>query len=290
MMTIDVALADGDELGEGPVWDAANDRLLRVDISCGRILSLDLATGEQGVVHEADAPIGFAIPRRTGGVVAGVGRSVVLLSDDGGEEVLASLEPDRIENRLNDARCDSAGRLWVGSLNLRREPGTAALYCVAPDGEVLHRVPGATISNGKDWNGAGDRLYYADSLTQRIDVFDVDVETGTLTDRRRFAEIAAEDGLPDGIVVDAEEGVWVALFGGGALRRYDADGALDEVVTLPTSNPTSMAFGGPALEDLYVTTARHLLTTEQRDAQPLAGAVLHVRPGVSGRPAHRFGG
>jgi sugar lactone lactonase YvrE len=133
-------------------------------------------------------------------------------------------------------------------------------------------------------------MYFIDSTTQRVDVFDFDARTGAVADRRTFAEIDVADGLPDGMTVDAEGGVWVCLFGGGALRRYGDDGKLDAVFSLPVTNPTSAAFGGPDLSTLYVTSAWHRLSEAQLAAEPLAGAVFAIEPGVAGLPGNRFAG
>jgi sugar lactone lactonase YvrE len=150
-------------------------------------------------------------------------------------------------------------------------------------------LPRSTISNGLDWNLDATRLYYIDSITQRIDAIDFDLDRGRLGRRRPFAAIAAENGLPDGLCVDADGGVWVALFGGGALRRYLPDGRCDAHISLPVTNPTSLTFGGRDLRDLYVTSARHRLTPEQLGREPLAGSLLRLRPGVAGRPTGIFG-
>jgi sugar lactone lactonase YvrE len=175
-------------------------------------------------------------------------------------------------------------------MSTARDPGAAALYRVEPDGGCARMLGGTTISNGLGWSADGERFFFVDSTTQRIDVFDFDVGAGTLHDRRPFAAIAAQDGLPDGLAIDAHDGVWVALFGGAQLRRYDRDGVLDAVVPLPVANPTCPVFGGPRRDLLLVTTARHRRTAEQLAREPLAGSVLAVRPGVRGGAVHRFGG
>ena len=133
-------------------------------------------------------------------------------------------------------------------------------------------------------------MYFVDSTTQRIDVFDFDGGTGSVSNRRPFAHIDPRDGLPDGITVDRKGGVWLCLFGGRALRRYNEAGVLEEVIMLPTTNPTCPAFGGTDLATLFITTARHRLSPEQIASEPLAGAVLALEPGVTGLPTNRFGG
>jgi sugar lactone lactonase YvrE len=196
-------------------------------------------------------------------------------------------EPDH--TRLNDCRCDPAGRLWAGTMSRERRPGTAALYRLGPGG-LERAIGGTTISNGLGWSPDGRSMYFIDSPTQRIDVLDYDVATGRAADRRPLVTIPEEDGLPDGLTVDAEGGIWVALFGGGAVRRYAPDGGLDAHVALPASHPTCPAFGGDDLRTLFVTTSRHRLTPAERAAQPLAGAVLGLRPGPAGRPGTPFAG
>ena len=202
---------------------------------------------------------------------------------------LATVEPDRPENRFNDAACDARGRLWAGTMSTTRERGAAALYRLTPEGELSVALSDVTISNGLDWNLDATQLYYVDSTSQRIEAIDFDLDRGGLGRRRSFAAIAIEDGLPDGLTVDAEGGVWIALFGGAAIRRYAPDGRLDVDLPLPVTNPTSMAFAGPDLGDLYITSAKHRLSTEQLAREPLAGSLLRIRPGFLGRLPHRFG-
>jgi sugar lactone lactonase YvrE len=286
---VTVVAPAADELGEGPVWLVEPERLLRVDINEPAIVLRD-RFGESERRHRVAGPVGFALPAAAGGFVAGVGRELQWLADlEADPRRLHSVEPDRTGNRFNDAACDPCGRLWAGTMSTTRTPGTAALYRIEGDGEPEVAVAGATISNGLDWNLDATRLYYVDSLTQRIDAIDFDVDRGRLGARRPFATIDPGDGLPDGLCVDTEGGVWIALFGGGAIRRYRPDGRLDAHVALPVSNPTSLAFGGPDLSDLYVTSARHRLTASQLAREPLAGSLLRLRPGVTGRPVKAFG-
>jgi sugar lactone lactonase YvrE len=282
-------LREGDQLGEGPFWDDRRGELLRVDITRGIIHGWDPASGASWR-RELDGEVSAAIPRAaTAGLVLAVGHRLLLAS---GEELheLAHVEDDLPDNRFNDCKCDPQGRLWAGTMSKRRTPGTAALYRLEPGGDLERMVDATTISNGVGWSPAGDRMYFIDSTTQRVDAFDFDGASGTIANRRPFAEVPAEDGLPDGLAVDAEGGVWVCLFGGAAVRRYDADGALDAVIELPVTNPTSPAFGGPDLRTLYLTSARHRLTDEQLAAEPLAGAVLALEPGVGGLAGNRFAG
>jgi sugar lactone lactonase YvrE len=220
--------------------------------------------------------VGFALPAKRG-LIAGIGRTLVAL--DPGPRELGSVEPGLTENRFNDAVVDPLGRLWAGTMSTTRTPGAAALYRFTGDGPPERAIGGVTISNGLDFDRDATRLYYVDSLTQRVDAIDFDLDRGTLGARRPLIAIDPTDGLPDGLCVDAEGGIWLALFGGGALRRYLPDGRLDAHVALPVTHPTSMAFGGDDLRDLYVTSARR---------SPLGGSLLRLRPGVAGRATGRF--
>jgi sugar lactone lactonase YvrE len=172
---------------------------------------------------------------------------------------------------------------------LDERPGAGALYRLDPDLTVHTMLTGVTISNGLDWSLDGRRMYYVDSPTRRIDTFDFDMATGSIANRRTFVEVPADAGVPDGLTVDAAGFVWLALWGGAALRRYAPDGTLERVVPLPVTHPTSCAFGGAALDELYVTSARRPLDAEEKARQPQAGGVFRLRPGVAGRPANLFG-
>jgi sugar lactone lactonase YvrE len=289
MTSADIALDAGDQLGEGPFWDDRRNELLRVDISRGLVHGWNPSTGAAWR-REYDAEVGAAVPRAgQDGLVVAVGRRIVL--DDGeGERTLARVEEDRPGNRFNDCKCDPSGRLWAGTMSGESSPGEASLYRLAPGGEIERVISGTTISNGLGWSPARDRMYFIDSTTRRVDVFDYDASSGEITGRRAFAELDPSDGLPDGMTVDSEGGVWVCVFGGGAVLRYGEDGALEARVELPVTNPTSAVFGGPDLRTLYVTSARHELSEEQLAAEPLAGAVLTLKPGVTGLPGNRFAG
>jgi sugar lactone lactonase YvrE len=289
MRSADIALDAGDQLGEGPFWDDLRGELLRVDISRGLVHGWNPSSGA-GWRREYDGEVGAALPRAgADGLVVAVGRRLVL--DDGeGEKVLARVEEDRPGNRFNDCRCDPSGRLWAGTMSGDSSPGEASLYRLSPGGEIERVISGTTISNGLGWSPAGDRMYFIDSTTRRVDVFDYDAQSGEIAGRRTFAELEPSDGLPDGMTVDSEGGVWVCVFGGGAVLRYGEDGALEGRVELPVTNPTNAVFGGPDLRTLYVTSARHELSEEQLAAEPLAGAVLALEPGVTGLPGNRFAG
>jgi sugar lactone lactonase YvrE len=282
------AVDTGDSLGEGPYWDDRAEALLWVDIKQGRIHTWS-PSDERVRTETLDAEVSAVVPRAgaPGHVVAAGHR--VLLRDGEDERVLAIVEEDLADNRFNDCKCDPQGRLWAGSMSKTHAP-TGTLYRLEPGGEIEPVIPGTTISNGLAWSPSGETMYFIDSTTQRIDAFDFDGATGEISDRRTFAEVDPNAGLPDGMAVDAEGGIWICLFGGAAIHRYSPEGRLEAVLRCPTTNPTSATFGGPDLRTLYVTTARHMLTDDQLATEPLAGAVLTLDPGVAGLPGSRFAG
>jgi len=286
---INVAVHDGDLLGEGPRWDPTKAELVRVDIRRGQVHAWSPETCATSVM-EFDGQVSATVRRAGGGMLVAVDHDLIAVAPDGSRTVLASVEQDNPDTRFNDCRCDPQGRLWAGTMSTTRTPDRAALYRLIPGEPIEPVVFPTTLSNGIGWSPQGHRLYFIDSTTHRIDVFDFDGSDGTVHDRRVFAEVAAEDGLPDGMAVDALGGVWVCLFGGGQLRRYDTTGTLDIVLPLPTTNPTCPAFGGPDLHTLFITTAQHKLSTEALANEPLAGAVLALDAAVPGLPANDFAG
>jgi sugar lactone lactonase YvrE len=184
---------------------------------------------------------------------------------------------------MNEGACDPDGRFYCGSMAYDKRPGAGSLHRLDPDGSVHVVLRGVTISNGLDWSPDASRAYYNDTDTQRIDVFDYDPKAG-LSRRRTFATMAER---PDGLTVDAEGGVWVALSNGGAVRRYAPDGALDHELQLPVTKVTACTFGGDRLEQLFITTSRDGLP---EGAEPQAGSLFCATPGVRGLPVREFAG
>lgn len=285
---VDVAVAGPAELGEGPRWDAASATLLWVDILGRAVHRLDPVSGHDEVVPAPDV-VSLALPRAAGGVVVGLPGGLQVLQD-GAFEPLVAIEAGVAGNRTNDGACDPQGRLWVGTMALDERSPSAGLYRVDTGLAVTKVIGGTTISNGLGWSPDGDRFYFIDSPTRRVDVFDVDSAAGEIEHRRPLATVHVRGAVPDGLSVDAEGCVWVALHGGWGLLRYSPEGELVGHVDLPVAKVTSCCFGGPALRDLYVTTRRQSLSAADLAEQPLAGALLRLDPGVAGQPTHPFGG
>lgn len=278
---VDVVVAAGAELGEGPVWDSRSGRLAWVDILGRRIHLTDPRTGDTESV-EVPLDVGAIAPRAAGGFVAALQDGFWVVGD-GPIRRIATIPEARPGLRFNDGKCDPRGRFWAGTMAYDEAEGAACLYRLDMDGSVRRVLDGVTISNGLAWSHDGGTMYYIDSPTQRIDAFSFSPDTGEIADRRTIVEIPAELGSPDGMTIDADGGLWVALWGGSAVHRY-VDGRLDRVIRLPVSQPTSCAFGGPDLDELYVTSAWKGLTADARPAEPLAGALFRLRPGVRGVP------
>jgi sugar lactone lactonase YvrE len=278
---IEAPFAQRSALGEGPHWDGRH--LHYVDIEAGDVHRLDPATGELRTLS-LGWPVGFVVPADEGGLVVARRDTVELIDDEGRlSRILATVEADEPETRINDGVCDPRGRLFYGTIAsevLDRAP-VGGLYRTAPDG-TAKVLGGISVSNGTGFDEERGRMYYTDSWTWRVDVCDYDVTTGEVGNRRPFVVVDKAIGMPDGLTVDAEGGVWVALYGGGAVHRYDPDGTLTEIVALPVSLATSIAFGGQGLGTLFVTTARNRLSPAELTAQPLAGSLLMLEPGVRG--------
>jgi sugar lactone lactonase YvrE len=223
--------------------------------------------------------------------VLAVRDGIAVTSDTGqGFELAAPIERDSPGNRMNDAKCDPAGRLFAGTTAFDFSPRSAALYRVEPDWSFEQIARDVTQSNGIAWSPDGSRMYFIDSATQGVDVFDYDAGTGSAGNRRRLVTIDRTRGIPDGMTADDEGNVWVACFGGAAVRCFSPAGEQLEEVLFPVTQVTSCAFGGPNLADLYVTSAAYRLSPDQLKRQPHAGATFVCRPGAAGLPASSFAG
>lgn len=286
----DVLVRGAGELCEGPCWDVTTGTLVWLDILAGAVHVVDPVSGSRKD-HLLGTPVGAVAPRARGGWVAAVERGFLLL-DDGWQpesEVIA-VPGQGARTRFNDGGCDPAGRFWAGTLSYDGTPEAAALYRLDGDGTVHEVLTGVTNSNGIAWSPDGSHLYYVDTGRATVDRLVVDPATGVVTHRSTVLSVPSSDGLPDGLTIDADGYLWLALWGGASVRRYTPEGRLDHVVEMPVSLVTSVAFGGDELRELFITTARDGLTPGEVAAQPLAGAVFRMRPGVKGLPPATFAG
>jgi sugar lactone lactonase YvrE len=270
-------------LGEGPFWDAATSRLGWVDILQSAVHRFDPVTGEDLAV-DVGQHVGAAVPRAGGGLVLAVAGGFALLDDGGTVTPLADLTKPGM--RMNDGKVDPRGRFIAGSMAYDESPGAGSLYRLDPDRSVHVLVEGVTVSNGLAWTADGGTLYYVDTPTRGVDAFDYDLDSGAVANRRRAFTIPEEHGFPDGMTIDDEGHLWVAFWGGWAVRRYAADGTPLAVVELPVSQVTSCAFGGADGGDLYITCATPTEADGAGDTpQPHAGGLFRCRPGVTGPAA-----
>ncbi|MCX4489953.1 SMP-30/gluconolactonase/LRE family protein [Streptomyces anulatus] len=283
-------------LCEGPVWDPDLQELLWVDITAGLIHrgslipctdGSTLPDVRPGTVLAPGGPVGAVLPSRSGALIAAVSTSLLRLTGGGHAEELAALPIplDGVQRRLNDAACDPRGRLLTGTMAYDTTEGAGSLYQFGPDGlRVL--LDSVTISNGLGWSPDGSLMYYADSPTGRVDVFDYDLATGTPGSRRPFASI--DGGVPDGLTVDRDGNVWVAVWGAGQIRAFAPDGTCHTVVDVGASHVSSVAFAGPGLDILVITTATEELTEQQSHEERHAGRLFVCRPGIPGLVATPF--
>lgn len=266
-------------LGEGPVWDVEDARLYSVNAAGGTLNAYDSATG-----HHEQWTFG-----ERGGFLVALQSGFALFDPATGERTpLADPDPDPATS-LNDGKADAAGRYVCGSVDLRMETARGKLYRLDPDGTLAVLDEGLTVSNGPCWSPDGRTLYHADSVPRTISAFDYDVATGEATNRRVLASTAELGGIPDGATVDGEGCLWTAVCEGGVVARLTPDGELDRTVTIPVSMPSSVMFGGPDLDRLFVTTIDP--STFGFPAEPDGGSTYVVDGlGVRGIPEHRFAG
>ncbi|MBG6237341.1 sugar lactone lactonase YvrE [Mycetocola sp. CAN_C7] len=267
---------------EGPVWSPGWGGLRWVDMLAGDILSLT----ESGTINRRHVgAIAAAVrPREGGGAVIAVERGLAIEGADGTVTALDEIWADP-GIRMNEGGCDPDGRFYAGSMAYDQRPGAASVYRLDSDLSVRPVLDGATVSNGIDWSPDGSLAYYNDTATHSIQLFDYDA-AGGLTGRRHFVTMADDDN-PDGLTVDAEGGVWVAMNGSGEVRRYRDDGRLDEVIEVGARQVTACTLGGAALDELFITTSRENLNPGD---DPLAGSLFHVKVGVTGMPVREFAG
>jgi sugar lactone lactonase YvrE len=292
-LAAELALAAGARLGEGPAWHPTDGVLHWIDLARGELHRFDPRTGGDAVLYAGD-PIGSFAPRRRGGYVVASGRALGLLQPGADSlEPVASV-PDDVAGVFNDGKCDAQGRFWVGTSTGDNGAPDAALLRLDPDMSLHVMLRGVIISNGLDWDPERGRMYYVDSFACGLDALTLS-PTGEVESRTRVADVANDTGapfgftVPDGLCLDTEGCAWVAIHGLGEVHRFTPDGALDTVITLPTLGPTSCAFGGDDLRDLYVTSGA-VLPRDHPRAHALDGALFVCRPGVQGRPMHQFAG
>ena len=292
MVALEHILACQCRLGEGPLWHAAEQTLYWVDIEGSRVHRLRPST-MQHEIFDADIAVTALGLRTRGGFVVATARGFgTWRPGDAHVAITADVEPDLPHNRFNDGAVDPGGRFWAGTMSTAPDdaPDKGAFYRLDPDGQVHTMRRGVGVSNGLGWSPDRKTMYYTDSPRQAIYAFDYDPATDALTRERVFVQVPDGEGYPDGLAVDSEGFVWSARWEGWKVVRHDPTGRVEREVRLPVAAPTSCAFGGPNLDELYITTAWTPLNDEQRRRQPQAGDLFRLQPGVRGQPVYEFGG
>jgi sugar lactone lactonase YvrE len=273
--------------GEGPFWDMPTGRLLSMDVLAGEIVVVDPSGGLSRC--KVPSRVAAVVRRRaSGGFVVATEHGLVAA-----DEHLSTFEriagiTDDSDVRTNDGGCDPGGGFVIGTMAYDERPGGGKVYRVTPDHRVIELLSPVSISNGVQWSADGRRAYYIDTPTRRVDVFDVDPETGTWSGRKTHIDVGGTAGFPDGMAIDEEDGLWVALWGGGAVNHYDAAGRLVDTIGVPgVTQVSSCAFGGDGRDVLYITTSRQGLP---HGHEPSAGAIFAVPAAARGAVAAEFAG
>lgn len=268
-------------LGEGPMWSVAEQALYWVDITGECVHRLDPATG----AHEQYAlgqPVGAILLRAAGGFVLALKNGLYAWRPGSAPQLLVDPEPDRPQNRFNDAAVDRQGRIWAGTMADGTEP-LGALYRLDADHSLHTMATGIYVSNGLGWSPDNRVMYYCDSGRRSIRAWDFDAQTGALANERPYVSAGPDEGAPDGLTVDSEGCVWSARWGGWKVLRHDPQGRVIDELAVPASCVSSVMFGGPQLDELYITTARTDMALHGGE-QEHAGGLFRARPGVRGLP------
>ena len=270
------------ELGEGPFWDSKRSRLHWVDIIGKKIISQNL-DGSNIHALEVDGNPGCVVLSDDGTMVAGVDNQIS--SFDGGGNLLKVLADTKEGSglRFNDGKCDPTGRFWVGSMDRKEKNKLGSLYSWNSIEGLVNREQGVTVSNGMGWSPDNSLFYYIDSPTREVSVYDFDLSTGSINNKRRFISFTEEDGYPDGMTIDNDGRLWIAFWGGSKIMCVNPDSkAIEEVVNFPVSKVSSCAFGGEKMDRLFITSAKVQVNEED---EPMAGKTFVVSPGVKGQPS-----
>lgn len=276
-------------LAEGSIWHPTEQKLYWVDIENGELHRYD-SEEDHDEMFKLPQRIGTVVPIKSGGMLGGLEDQVAKIDMNTKTfEKLVDLEKDRPGNRCNDGKCDPAGRFWVGTMGLNAEEQAGSLYRVDRNGQVRKMLDQLTIPNGLIWSHDHKTFYHIDSPESIVKAYNFDIDSGSISNPRTVIKIPEKLGLPDGMTIDEEGMLWVAIFGGSMVGRWNPEnGEIIEKVTLPVPHITSCAFGGPELDTLYITSAQHELDEEQKKRFPLSGGIFKAKPGIKGVKASFF--
>lgn len=277
-------------LGECPRWDEQAQRLYWVDIDQGRLYGFNPVSGHNDTL-QLDEEIGcFALSRSGGFVIATRSGFWRIDAASGNLSALPSPDYDQGTVRFNDGRCDARGRFWAGTLYQPKDFKNGWLYCLEPDGRYEKKAGPVFTANGLAFSPDYTRLYWSDTPEHAIHVYDFDLDTATLGEPRLFHQFPHGQGRPDGASIDSEGYYWSALFAGSRIVRLDPDGEIVQEIQVPAKYPTMVAFGGPDLKTLYITTARKPCSDTELAEYPQSGGLFAVEVDVAGLPEPRFAG
>ncbi len=277
-------------LGEGPCWDASNNRLYWVDIIEKKIHIFDTITNKNEAIS-VDYLIGAVVARESGGFIAATQNGFYAVAENGEQTLIADPESEQPHNRFNDGKCDPAGRFWAGTMHIDEKEPSGALYVLGKDLTVKKALDNITISNGLAWTSDMKTMYYIDSPTKQVAAFDYDVDSGEISNKRIVVTIPDGEGIPDGMTIDADGNLWVAQWGGYKVSKWNPKtGERLGEIAVPAKQVTSCVFGGEELNELYITSARRGLDEEELAAYPHSGSVFRVKTDVKGGETFLFKG
>lgn len=275
-------------LGEGPLWNAKEQAIYWVDIDAKKIQRYYPAT-KKYEIFELPKKVCLMAFRSKGGMILGAEDGFYFWDPSTDKfDFISHPEKGKTEARFNDGKVDRKGRLWAGTMTY--QGASSSLYRMNADLDVRQMESGITISNGVGWSPDNKTMYFVDSIRYVIYAYDFDFEKGAISSRRPFVQLTESFGIPDGLTVDSEGHVWVAIYGGWKVMRYDPSGKVSAEIAFPVSKPSSCMFGGKNYDELYVTTISDGLTAEDKLKQPMAGDLFMIKTDVKGLPEPDFAG
>jgi sugar lactone lactonase YvrE len=273
-------------LGEGPAWDAKTQTLYWVDILGQRVHAWK--DGRDDFL-QLDEFVGCAAPRRDGGLVAALHASFWTLDGVAAKGTFLASVTEPAANRFNDGKCDPAGRLLAGTMDMGEKNPSGNLYSLEAGKPPRRLLDGIRISNGLAWSPDYKIFYYIDTPTRQVRAYDYDLDTGDISNPRVAVDIPASMGWPDGMTSDMEGRLWIALWGGSRVSKWNpATGRLEAEVAVPALHTSSCVFGGPRRDILYVTSARVGMDTSALAKYPLSGGVFQIQTQTEGMPTFEF--
>jgi len=290
MSELEIAVDIQATLGEGPCWH--NEKLYWIDIVEGNVHVHNPANNENKV-YEVGEMIGTIAPRESGGLLLSLPSSFAFLDEETGTiDKFCPIEEDKPENRFNDGKCSPEGRFWCGSMEHAEINKKGTLYVLNADHSFSAKRDGILVSNGLAWTADGKTMYYTDSGTKRVDAYDYNVDNGDITNLRTVIQLGEDDGFPDGMTIDKEGMIWLAQWGAFCVCRYNPKtGERLQKIDLPAAHTSACTFGGPNMDELYITTARSRISEEELNGpQKKAGSLFKIKTNTEGIPAYTFAG